>query len=118
MQFFPTAVCNVTPWRLSRLRTHWLIAQAGGGVGGGGAEREVCILRSSGNCSVSNLSFVCGRSLWAELNGWEDFLHWKANMLPLFSIMSLWLCYGNYNNQEAFQTARVMPASAHKRGPA
>ena len=42
-----------------------------------------------GNCSVSYLSFVYGRSLWAELNGGENSLHWKANMLPLFSIMTL-----------------------------
>ena len=28
---------------------------------------------------------VCGR----ELNGGENSLHWKANMLPLFSIMTL-----------------------------
>ena len=44
-----------------------------------------------GNCSVSYLSFAYGRSLWAELNGGENSLHWKANMLPLFSIMTLWL---------------------------
>ena len=44
-----------------------------------------------GNCSVSYLSFVYGRSLWAELNGGENSLHWKANMLPLFSIMTLCL---------------------------
>ena len=43
-----------------------------------------------GNCSVSYLSFVYGKSLWAELNGGENYLHWKANMLPLFSIMTLW----------------------------
>ena len=42
-----------------------------------------------GNCSVSYLSFVYGRSLGAELNDGENFLHWKANMLPLFSIMTL-----------------------------
>ena len=41
------------------------------------------------NCTVSYLSFVYGRSLWAELNGGENSLHWKANMLPLFSIMTL-----------------------------
>ena len=44
-----------------------------------------------GNCSVSYLSIVYGRSLWAELNGGENSLHWKANMLPLFSIMTLWV---------------------------
>ena len=67
--------------------------------GGGGAEGEVCFLRMfcffvyvmfSENCSVSYLFFVYGRSLWAELNGGEKSLHWKANMLPLFSIMTLW----------------------------
>ena len=42
-----------------------------------------------GNCSVSYLSFGNGRSLWAELNGGENSLHWKSNMLPLFSIMTL-----------------------------
>ena len=52
--------------------------------GGGGAEGKF-----PGNCSVSYLSFVYGRSLWAELNGGENSLHWKANMLPLFSIMTL-----------------------------
>ena len=42
------------------------------------------------NRSVSYLSLVYGRSLWAGLNGGENSLHWKANMLPLFSIMTLW----------------------------
>ena len=52
-----------------------------------------------GNCSVSYLSFVYGRSLWVELNGGENSLHWQANMLPLLSIMTLWfehvlaMCY-------------------------
>ena len=40
-----------------------------------------------GNSSVSCLSFVYGRSLWAELYGGENSLHWKANVLPLFSII-------------------------------
>ena len=44
-----------------------------------------------GNCSVSYLSFVYGRRLLAELSGGENSLHWKANMLPLFSIMTLWV---------------------------
>ena len=48
-----------------------------------------------GNCSVSYLSFVYGKSLWAELNGGENSLHWKANMLPLFSIMTLWRNHWN-----------------------
>ena len=82
MQFFPTAVCNVTAWLHSRLRAHWLMTL----VWGWGSEGEV----AQENCSVSYLSFVNGRSLWSELNGGENFLHWKANMLPLFSIMTLW----------------------------
>ena len=28
---------------------------------------------------------------WAELNAGENSLHWQANILPLFSIMTLWL---------------------------
>ena len=34
----------------------------------------------------SLLSLFC---LWEELSGGENSLHWKANMLPLFSIMTL-----------------------------
>ena len=45
-------------------------------------------------CSVSYLSLAMvlleESGLWAELNGGENSLHWKANMLPLFSIMTLW----------------------------
>ena len=44
-----------------------------------------------GNCSVSYLSFACGRSLWAEPKVGKNSLYWKANMLPLFSIMTLWI---------------------------
>ena len=43
-----------------------------------------------GNYIVSYLSFVYGRSLWEELYGGDNSLQWKANMLPLFSIMTLW----------------------------
>ena len=58
--------------------------------GGGVAELEVCFLRSPGiPASPISISFVYGRSLWAELNGGENSLHWKVNMLPLFSIMTL-----------------------------
>ena len=55
---------------------------------GGGAEGEVCILRSP-RIAASPISLFClweESSLWAELNGGENSLHWKANMLPLFSI--------------------------------
>ena len=71
---FSTKMCNVTAWRHSKLHAHWQ-----------GAEGEF-----PGNCSVSYISFAYGRSLWAELNGGENSLHWKANMLPLFSIITLW----------------------------
>ena len=60
MQIFPTRICNVTVWRYSGLRAHWLMTLVAGGWGGGG------------NSSVSYLSFVngstggvCGRSLTA-----------------------------------------------------
>ena len=86
MQIFPTRMCNVTAWRHSRLRAHWLMTL----VGGGGAEGEAMYSAFPGNWSVSYLPFVYGRSLWAELNGGKNSLHWKANMLPLFSIMTLW----------------------------
>ena len=39
---------------------------------------------------ISLLSMEALEELWAELNGGENSLHWKANMLPLFSIMTLW----------------------------
>ena len=65
MKFFSTAVCDVTAWRDSRLRAHLLMAL----VGGGGAEGEVCILRSSGIAaspiSLLSMGGVCGRSLTA-----------------------------------------------------
>ena len=61
-------------------------------VGGGDWDlREKYVFCVPGNCSVSYLSFVYGRSLWAEFNGGGNSLHWKANMLPLFSIRTLWL---------------------------
>ena len=48
-----------------------------------GAEEEVCILRSPGIApspiSLLSMGGVCGRSL----NGWENSLHWKANMLTI-----------------------------------
>ena len=58
--------------------------------GGGGWERSV-YSESPGNCSVSYLSFVYGRSLWVELNGGENSLHWKASMLPLFSTITMFI---------------------------
>ena len=83
MQIFPTRMCNVTAWRHSRLRAHWLMTL----VGGGGCDWGRSMYSAfPGNCSVSYHSFVYGRSLWEELNGGENYLYWKANMLPLLSI--------------------------------
>ena len=87
MQIFRTRMCNVTGWCHSRLSAHWLMALVGGG--GVWRLREKYVFCVPGNCSVYYLSFVYGRSLWAELNGGENSLHWKANMLTLFSIMTL-----------------------------
>ena len=82
MQIIPTRMCNVTAWRHSGLHAHWLMALVPGGWGGIPWELQ------------GLLSLFClwyqRRSLWAELNGGENSLHWKANMLPLFSIMTLW----------------------------
>ena len=80
-------MCSVTAWRYSRLCAHWLMALVvGRGLGLGRSMYSAF----PENCSVSYLSFVYGRSLWAELIGGENSLHWKASMLPLFSIMTLW----------------------------
>ena len=66
MQFFPTAVWNVTAWRHSKLRAHWLMALV---LEGGGPEGEVCILCSPGIAaspiSLLSMGGVCGRSLAA-----------------------------------------------------
>ena len=62
---------------------------ANGPSWGEGAEGEVCILRSPGiaasSISLLYMGRVCGRSLTAG----NSSLHWKANMIPLFSIMTL-----------------------------
>ena len=87
MQIFPTRMCNVTAWRHLRLRAYWLMALVGGG--GGAAEGEVSMRSPGIAASPISLLFmggVCGRSL----NGGENSLHWNANMIPLFSIMTLW----------------------------
>ena len=59
----------------------------------------------SGNCSVSCLSFVFWKSLWVELNVGENPLHWKANMLPLISNMTVWL-YLHWRRKDEVYTAR------------
>ena len=59
-------MCNVTAWRHSRLRAHWLMALLGGG---GAAEEELGILHSPGIAaspiSLLSMGGVCGRSLTA-----------------------------------------------------
>ena len=64
-------------------------------VGGGGVREKYIFMCSAfpGNCRAFYLFSGYGGSLWAELNGGENSLHWKANMLPLFSIMTLWVCF-------------------------
>ena len=49
-------------------------------------------------CSVSYLSFVNGKSLWAELYAGKSSLWWKANMLPLFSIMIYDSVFSSYTH--------------------
>ena len=78
---------------VTSLETARSLANGPSGGGGGGGWGRSMYSAFLGNFSVSYLSFVygstggvCGRSL---INGEEDSLHWKANMLPLFSIMTL-----------------------------
>ena len=79
MQIFPTRMYNVTAWRHSSLRAHCLMTLEAGDWGG--------ILREFPlSFAYGSTGRVCAR---AELNGGENSLHWKANMLPLFSIMTL-----------------------------
>ena len=117
MQFFPTRMCNVTAWRHSRLLAHWLMALVWGGGGGWGRSMYSAF---PGNCSVPYLSFVYGRSLWAELNGGENSLHWKANMLPLFSIMTLYtkltLLYAHAFEQTRHKILVVSKVNINLRG--
>ena len=79
MQIFPTAL--ETARSLANGPSWW--------VGGGVREKYVF-------CDPLELRrlvtlFCLERSLWESLNGWENYsLHWNSNMLPLFSIMTLW----------------------------
>ena len=88
MQFFPSSVWNVTAWRHSRQRPHWLIAL----VGGGGADEEVYILRSPGIAaspiSLLYMRGVCGRSLTAG-----KILFTGRQACSLYLV--LWLCVMN-----------------------
>ena len=91
MQIFPTAVSEIDaffPGRHCALIGYWPYRWEGVGAEG---SRSVysAILYSPGiaGAPISLLSMggICGRSL----KGRENSLHWKANMLPLFSIMTL-----------------------------
>ena len=57
--------------------------------GGGGVQREKYVFGVPLELQRLLSLFFCGRSLWAGLNRGENSLHWKVNMLPLFSIMTL-----------------------------
>ena len=91
--FRPLCATSRRTWRTS-LETAIMALVGGGGRCGWGRSIYSAFPE---NCSVSYLSFVYGRSLWAELNGGENSLHWKANVLPLFTIMRLRLCDRQYN---------------------
>ena len=67
--------------RHSRLRAHWLMALVN--------KYAFCVVPGIA-AFPSYLSFDYERSLRAELKGGENFLHWKANVLLLFSIITLW----------------------------
>ena len=95
MQYFPTAECNVTAWRHSRLLAHWHMVKIlnRGSMPCKRTGRKWC-KSSRSQCATSQLISLfclwkeCVR-LWAELNGGKNSLHCKANMLSPFSI---WLC--------------------------
>ena len=84
--------CNVTAWRHSRLRVHWLMYWlSGGGLRG-----------NSPGIAASPIALLSMVALEKSVGGAyrrENSLHWKANMLPLFNIMTLWsftlLCHQN-----------------------
>ena len=80
-----TLQCDVTRDWLTSLETHWLMAL----VGGGGAEEEVCVLRSPGIAaspiSILSMGGVCGRSLTAG-----KILFTGSQTCSLYLV--LWLC--------------------------
>ena len=104
MQFFPTAVCNVTVWRHSRLRAHWLMALDGGGLRG-----EISILRSPGIAaspiSLLSMGGVCGRSLQAE-----KILFTGRQTCSLYLV--LWLC-GEATSKGGWQPFFVLSGWLH-----
>ena len=75
-----TAVCNVAGWLHS---IHWPNGPSWGGGVGLSEKYVFCVPRELHRL----LSLFC---LWEKLNGGENSLHWKENMLPLFNIMTLW----------------------------
>ena len=81
MQIFPTRMCNVTVWRHSRLRSHWLMALVAGGWGG--ILREYQRLLSL--IGYGSSGGVCGRRLTAG-----KVLFTGRQICSLYLV--LWLC--------------------------
>ena len=79
---FPTRMCNVTPWRHSRLLAHWIIALYWRGLRG--IPRELQRLLSP--IGYGSTGGISGRSLTAG----KIIFTGRQTCLPLFSIMTLW----------------------------
>ena len=81
MQIFPTRMCNVTAWRQSRLRAHWLMTLVEGGWGG--IPRELQRLLSL--IGYGSTGGVSGRSLTVR----KILFTWRQTCSLYFV---LWLC--------------------------
>ena len=81
MQIFPTRMYNITAWRHSRLRPHWLMALVAGGWGGIPQE----LRRFLSLIGYGSTGGVCGRSLTAV-----KILFTKRQTCSLYLV--LWLC--------------------------
>ena len=91
MQFFPTAVCNVTAWRHSRRLALWQMELVGGGGGGVREKNVFCVpreLQRASHISVLSMGGVCGRSLTAG-----KILFAGRQTFSLYLV--LWLCAMN-----------------------
>ena len=103
MQIFPTRMCNVTAWRHSRLRAHWLMALVPGGWGG--IPRELQRLLSL--IGYSSTGGVCGRSLTAG-----EILFTGRQTCSLYLI--LWLCGLNSQKPAYKSLLAAIDISYHK----
>ena len=81
MQNFPTRMCNVTAWRHTGLRSHWLMTLVAGGWGG--IPRELQRLLSL--FIYGSTGGVCGRSLTVGI-----ILFTGGQTCSLYLV--LWLC--------------------------